>query len=277
MDYGSEGFVQSIERFKPHAFHSKDGDGLYISHSHPCDELTLITAGEGYYSSPDQNIKVGEGDLILIPSGLHHGFVCVEQWSGVSIHVEHHKLPNSCQYLFQSELEQPRIHHARLAADDLRWAAMSCDQLERERNADEPDSGSGSLMRVAFETLLLLYQRNANEARDAARPADDKSFVREVLKDIHSGYQEQLTVGELADKHYVSESSLRKKFAEEIGVSPKQYIIKLRVKEAQRLLRQTNKAIESISAEVGFTSSSRFYHFFNKAVGVTPLEWRKFS
>lgn len=31
---------------------------------------------------------------------------------------------------------------------------------------------------------------------------------------------------------------------------------------------------EMISSEVGFTSSSRFYDYFVRSVGVTPLEWR---
>jgi AraC-like DNA-binding protein len=62
-----------------------------------------------------------------------------------------------------------------------------------------------------------------------------------------------------------------------LGVSPKQYIINLRLEEAKRLLQQTNKAIEYISSEVGFTSSSRFYDLFVKWVGVTPMEWRKLN
>ncbi|MHA7581585.1 cupin domain-containing protein [Paenibacillus vandeheii] len=67
--------IVSIERFKPHLFHMEQGEGLFKSHSHAYDELTLILDGEGYYSSPEQNVKVGAGDLIMIPPGLHHGCV----------------------------------------------------------------------------------------------------------------------------------------------------------------------------------------------------------
>ncbi|MDN4605187.1 family 43 glycosylhydrolase [Paenibacillus sp. F6_3S_P_1C] len=75
MPNNGTSFIVSIERFKPHLFHLEQGEGLFKSHSHAYDELTLILDGEGYYSSPEQNVKVGAGDLIMIPPGLHHGCV----------------------------------------------------------------------------------------------------------------------------------------------------------------------------------------------------------
>ncbi|MBE9915953.1 helix-turn-helix transcriptional regulator [Paenibacillus donghaensis] len=274
MENSEKGFVISMDRFKPHTFQAEQGEGLFMSHSHEYDELTLILEGEGYYSSSEQNIKVAAGDLILIPPRLHHGFVCTRPWQGISVHFFHDKLPAHCQYLFhETECEPHRIRSAHLHDDDMRWAEISFFQLEKEWKSERQDIDSYNLMRIAFETTLLLFQRN----RETWMPitGNDYVVIEEVLKEIHSKYHTQITVNELAARHFISESSLRKKFSESFGVSPKQYIISLRLMESKRLLQQTNKAIESISAEVGFTSSSRFYEFFIKSTGVTPLEWRK--
>lgn len=100
MNNHEPSFVISMERFKPHTFQAEQGEGLFKSHSHEYDELTLILDGEGYYSSSEQNIKVAAGDLILIPPGLHHGFVCTKPWQGISVHFFHDRLPVHCQYLF---------------------------------------------------------------------------------------------------------------------------------------------------------------------------------
>ncbi|MGG6314296.1 helix-turn-helix domain-containing protein [Paenibacillus macerans] len=268
-------FIISLERFHPHTFQAKEGEGLFMSHAHEYDELTLILDGEGYYSSSGQNIKVVAGDLILIPSLLHHGFVCTEPWQGISVHFYHDKLPVYCQYLFhKAEREPHRIRSAHLGEEDLHWAEISLSQLEKELKASEDSIVSHNLMRIAIETTLLLFQRNRTDFA-AAESTSDKAVVEEVLKEIHASYFTQITVNELAARHFLSESNLRKKFSEWMGVSPKQYIINLRLQEAKRLLQQTDKAIETISTEVGFTSSSRFYDFFLKSVGVTPLEWRK--
>ncbi|WP_340023673.1 AraC family transcriptional regulator [Paenibacillus sp. FSL K6-1096] len=275
MQNDTKNFVISMERFMPHTFQAEKGEGLFMSHSHNYDELTLILEGEGYYSSLDQNIKVAKGDLILIPSGLHHGFVCTEPWQGISVHFYHDKLPAYCQYLFHNaEREQDRIRSAYLSEDDMRWAEMSLLQLEKEWKLDSYNADSYVLMRVAMETILLLFQRNRVTTL-MPHVLDDQLTIQEVLKEIHAGYHTQITVSELAARYFLSESNLRKKFTELMGVSPKQYMINLRLREAKRLLLQTDKAVEIISHEVGFTSSSRFYHFFVKAEGTTPLEWRK--
>ncbi|WP_313996793.1 AraC family transcriptional regulator [uncultured Paenibacillus sp.] len=275
MKNNKKSFVISLERFKPHTFQAEQGEGLFMSHSHEYDELTLILDGEGYYSSQQQNMKVIAGDLILIPSQLHHGFVCTEPWKGVSVHFYHDMLPAYCQHLFHNAEREPhRIRSAHLNEDDLRWAEISFFQLEKEWKLAEHSADSNNLMRIAFETTLLLFQRNRT-ILPAIESTADQAIVEEVLKEIHASYYTQITVNELAARHFLSESNLRKKFSEWTGVSPKQYIINLRLQEAKRLLQQTNKAIDSISSEVGFTSSSRFYDFFVKSFGITPLEWRK--
>jgi len=269
-------FITSIERFKPHTFQAEQGEGLFISHTHEYDELTLILDGEGYYSSLDQNIKVAKGDLILIPSGLHHGFVCTEPWAGISVHFVYAKIPAYCQYLFHNAYETPlRIRNARLEEDDRRWGEVSLQQLEKAWRTDDTREISYDLMRIAFETVLLLFHRNLTAAQTETERTSDKRILQEVLKEIHRNYNASITIGEIAARHFLSESILRKKFSEALGMSPKQYILNLRVEEAKRLLQQTNKAIEYISSEVGFTSSSRFYDQFIKTVGITPLEWRK--
>lgn len=271
----AKGFITSIERFKPHTFQAEQGEGLFMSHSHEYDELTLILGGGGYYSSYEQNIKVSAGDLILIPSGLHHGFVCTEPWTGLSVHFLYAKVPAFCQYLFLSAYQKPhRLWSAHLDEGDSQWAEMSLTRLEREWHSEERGDYSYDLMRIAFETVLLLFHRNATVTPDTEAHGD-KRIVQEVLKEIHRNYNTPITIHDIAARHYLSESILRKKFSEAVGVSPKQYVINLRIEEAKRLLSQTSKAIEFISSEVGFTSSSRFYEQFVKSVGVTPLEWRK--
>ncbi|OWR31922.1 AraC family transcriptional regulator [Saccharibacillus sp. O23] len=265
--------IDSIERFKPHTFSFERGEGLFMSHSHDCDELTLILEGQGYYSSPEQNIKVSAGDVVLIPPRLHHGFVCTVPWQGISVHFRHDRLPVHSRYPFgAAEREPNRILHARLEGEELRWAESSLSQLEREWRADDGGSDGRQLMRLALETTLLLFRRGRSCGAPSA--AGDRSVVQEVLKEIHARYYAGITIGELAARHFLSESHLRKKFTEAMGLSPKQYIINLRLMEAKRLLQQTDQAIESISSEVGFTSSSRFYELFVKSAGMTPLEWR---
>ncbi|MFD0696557.1 helix-turn-helix domain-containing protein [Paenibacillus sp. GCM10027628] len=272
------GFITSIEHFKPHTFQAEQGEGLFISHSHDWDELTLILDGEGYYSSAEQNIKVTKGDLILIPSQLHHGFVCIKPWRGISLHFIFDKIPAYCQYLFLNAYQKPlhiRISH--LQEEHLKWANIALLQLELEWKTEEKSEYSYDIMRNILETVLLLYHKNMITSQSLPEKTDDSLIIQEVLREIHRRYNTSITINEIASRHFLSESLLRRKFSETLGISPKQYIINLRLEEAKRLLQQTDRAIEYISSEVGFTSSSRFYDLFVKWVGMTPMEWRKLN
>ncbi|CAH1210117.1 MULTISPECIES: AraC family transcriptional regulator [Paenibacillus] len=275
MENANMPFIVSIERFKPHTYQLEQGEGFFMSHSHGYDELTLVLEGEGYYSSPQQNIKVAAGDMIVIPPGLHHGFVCTTPWQGISVHYRMDILPVQSRYPFhRSDQEGERIHHAHLTQDDLQWANFSLARLEKECLSDDRDMDGLHLKQLALETVLQLFRRNLVREQSSEAGRSEQRVIQDILKEIHMKYFTSLTVGDLAAKHFMSESHLRKKFVEAVGVSPKQYIINLRIKEAKRLLRQSSKAIETIAAEVGFTSSSRFYDSFVKSVGATPLEWR---
>jgi AraC family L-rhamnose operon transcriptional activator RhaR len=273
------GFVDSIEHFLPHVFEALQGEGLYRSHSHEFDEITLILEGEGYYTSQGQNIMVTAGDLILIPPKLFHGFVCLKAWKGISMHFSNKEIPAYCQFLLEHAYQQNphQILLIHLDGPHLDRAILAMQQTEEEWFRATIHEFSYDLMRNALETLLLTYHMNVSESVKQAKiqEGNDEQIIQDALKEIHRSYHTALRISDLAVRHFLSESIFRKKFTERIGVSPKQYIISLRLNEAKRLLRHTHKPIELISSEVGFTSSSRFHDLFIKHEGKTPLEWRK--
>lgn len=64
-------------------------------------------------------------------------------------------------------------------------------------------------------------------------------------------------------------------FKAEYGMTPKAYSDALRLKEAQRLLADTDAKVIDIAYQVGFGSLTAFYSFFKKATGKTPSEYRR--
>ena len=54
-----------------------------------------------------------------------------------------------------------------------------------------------------------------------------------------------------------------------------EYVLSLRVQRAQRLLTTTNQSVGEIALATGFYDQSHFTKRFNKAVGMTPLAYRK--
>lgn len=77
----------------------------------------------------------------------------------------------------------------------------------------------------------------------------------------------------LAQKMGISEVYLRKLFISHLGVTPKQYILDLRIKTAQQLLISTSKSITEISEKCGFTSVYHFCRIFKLKTSFTPTQY----
>ena len=77
----------------------------------------------------------------------------------------------------------------------------------------------------------------------------------------------------LAQKMDISEVYLRKLFISQLGVTPKQYILDLRIKTAEQLLINTSKSVTKISEECGFTSVYHFCRIFKQKTYLTPTEY----
>lgn len=272
------GFMDCIANFHTNPSDKDNKEGIFQSHSHLSAEITLLVRGEGFYAAGEQNVEVLPGDLLLIPADLKHSYVCIKAWEGYSLHIYDQNLPPYCQYLLSHAFSQRPgpILKASLTPGAAERALAAMHQIEEECSREENSEYSYDLLRNALETLLLAYHTGTcDQATEAPSEHPEEQMIQDALKEIHQNYHTSLKVSDLAANHYLSESIFRKKFTDRIGMSPKQYIISLRIDEAKRLLHTSRKPVEFIASEVGFSSSSRFHDLFVKHVGMTPMEWRR--
>ncbi|MEO0883755.1 MAG: response regulator transcription factor [Pseudomonadota bacterium] len=135
----------------------------------------------------------------------------------------------------------------------------------------------------AVLSLVLISPSRASETVNLAKLASkstlENRFVQSTAEELESfidrKFNTLLTLKEMADHVDLSEGQFARRFRATFGLSPYQYVIKKRIDEAKRLLRSTDWALVEISDAVGFGSQSHFTTAFKKAVGVTPLTYRK--
>lgn len=105
-----------------------------------------------------------------------------------------------------------------------------------------------------------------------------KSISPEVLKIlsyINANYNQQITLKILCDEFFLSKVSLCKKFKSVMNCSIMEYVNQMRLSKAKSLLRETNKTIEEIAFDCGFSSANYFGLIFKKEVGLSPLNYKK--
>ncbi len=102
-----------------------------------------------------------------------------------------------------------------------------------------------------------------------------KKVISQVLLYIEEHYDEDINLGELADRLYVNQSYLSREFKKSTGYSMVKFITNKRIREARELLRSTSLSVTEIATRVGYNNITHFHTMFKKEIGISPKEFRK--
>ncbi len=92
---------------------------------------------------------------------------------------------------------------------------------------------------------------------------------------LASQLDQPLVVAELAAQSGLSVRSFQRRFSQATGLSPQQYLQKLRMDSAEELLRNSNLPVTDISHHCGFNDSSYFCKLFRQRYEFSPGEYRR--
>ncbi len=132
---------------------------------------------------------------------------------------------------------------------------------------------------VWSEKMLLavteeLIRETLEYAAEEKKSKDIKP-IREIKKYIEENYMEEISLGQLAELVDMNASYLSSVFKKETGMTYSEYLILCRVKQASRLLVETNLSIGEIAHQSGYQDARYFSKQFSKQVGLKPSEYRK--
>lgn len=111
------------------------------------------------------------------------------------------------------------------------------------------------------------------ETLDMRAVSNDYSVAR-AQHYMEQHYMDNITVAKLAALGYVSPSCFNRRFKNEVGITPIEYLIEIRMKRAKTLLRRKNIPITEIAMQCGFGSNSHFSSCFQSRTGLSPSEYR---
>jgi AraC family transcriptional regulator, arabinose operon regulatory protein len=122
--------------------------------------------------------------------------------------------------------------------------------------------------------LLALFLNTADpEGRQGPRP--EILRFKPVLDHIDRNLLGPLRMGDLARLVHLEPSYFSRLFAHHFGMPPVRYVLHRKIKQAQILLWQTDRTVESIGSALGFTDGFHFSRTFKKIAGVPPAHYRR--
>jgi len=100
-------------------------------------------------------------------------------------------------------------------------------------------------------------------------------FIPQATEFIRENFSRQITLSNLAERAGYSPNYFHHVFSSVMGKTPQEYLTEERIRNAKRLLVQSDKSLSEIAYECGFSSQSHFSRQFKKHTFSTPGQYRQ--
>jgi AraC-like DNA-binding protein len=233
----------------------------------PDHNFIHVTRGEVEWVVEDATVRLVPGDLLLVPPGVRHRAQSVAAAVTLaSLHVDV-VLPGG-QPVFDL-LRPPRVQAvapgSRLAAY---WRGY-IDEFEGKELA------ARRIMLEPWARLIVLELLGDNARRGRLEVQPVHPVVAEMLTELADLVDRQVTLDELAARSGFSAQHLGRLFRDQLGVTPLQYLGRLRMERAAELLTEGRLTVKAVARHLGFADPYYFSRAFKRHFGRSPSSYQR--
>ena len=261
-------------------------DSLSQLHIHDFVEVSIVTAGRGIHRTPDGCAECGAGDTYVIGAGVPHAYfaaedgerptVCNLVFDPTELFEGEAADPDSPRYCYGLFREDPLTVYVMLTSRTLEDVERTVTRMEKELSRRRPEWEMA--VKSYLINILIMMGRYASQRENsptAPRPKE-RLVAMEVTRTVMERYGDSgLTLESIAAALYISKSYLCRIFRRVTGESFGDYLRRVRLEQACRLLRETELTAEQIVYACGMRDVPTFYRQFKSHVGMTPNTYRQ--
>jgi|SaaInlStandDraft_1057018.scaffolds.fasta_scaffold04446_6 AraC-like DNA-binding protein len=232
------------------------------AHRHHTYEVVLLEKGHLDWFIEKQEYALSPDSIFLThpeeTHGSHSGIIQPSIFSWIQIAPEF--LPSK----LQSIISLPKWKH-RVLDPNLR--SLIHHMLHEIR---EPTPSSKAMM----EGLLIQFVITLSRCGNQILPQVHSHEVHKVIQSVKSRPTHPWCNEELENISGLHHTQLNERFHQEVGQTARSFALRIRLQEAQRLLRETSLSITCLAYQLGFSNSQHLSSTFRKHYGITPTECR---
>lgn len=233
----------------------------------PDYNLIFVTRGQVVWVIEGEPYPLRDGDLVVVPPGVpHHGYSQTPRITLESFHVEA-SLPSGQDVL--AILIPPRFQHVEPNSYLDRYLRTA------QAEFDRPDHAQASLMLQSWGRLILLELLRDNALRGRLRYQPIDPLVMDLLEGLRHKLGQPVSLEDLARWSGFSPQHLNRLFQKHIGVTPLQYLTRLRMEQAAQRLLSGQATVRAIAQEVGYDDPYYFSRLFRRHFGRSPAQYRQ--
>lgn len=243
----------------PNYSYGKDRRDYYLLH--------YITQGKGTYNTGEKSYPLSKHDGFLILPGatIVHKADAHDPW-------------DVCWVAFFGRKAEELLKAAGLDEDHLIFRYEKDDFLEsciksiysESRNGRNIAAINGYFYLFVGKLIEIHQEKSKGDRNKVAAFSHFDAALNFIKRNIHTG----ISVEDLAKYLRLDLSQVYRVFKKKTGLSPQQFIARMRMQKACELISGTDLSVREISEWLSFEYQSHFNKQFKKAVGVTPSEYR---
>ena len=248
-------------------------------HTHDYYEFYFFLEGNVQIQVGEEMFAVRYGDMMLIPPGLPHHTVIINQdvpyrrfvfW--ISQEYCNHLLQSSPDYAYimqYVEIEKRYIFHA----DQVAFNAIQSKLLRLLEEMRSQKFGRDAQISICVNDVILSLNRLTYEINTPQKKNIEYLLYRQLEEYIEEHLEEDLSLETLARNFFVSKYHIAHVFKDNIGMSIHQYITKKRLNLCKEAI-SGGMSITDAYHRFGFGDYSSFYRAFKKEYGISPKDYR---
>ncbi len=258
-------------------------------HTHEFSEIAIILNGSAIHETDfcSSSTTVQAGDVLVMPSGGMHKFrneVDIEQFN-VLFQFEKLPVPSkdimlhpgfSSLFRLNPEYCRKMRYYPKFQLDK-QYALPRVRSLLENAYAMQERKVPGYMLAVygAFLQLIPILLENYHHSNQSlsSRPESPERLA-DCLDYMQHNFQKELSTGQLAARSGMAPASFVRHFKAATGLTPQEYLIRLRLDEAKQLLQESSCPIAEIAQKTGFADSNYFSRLFKLKNNLSPREYR---
>ncbi len=254
-------------------------------HAHgPYWELVIVAEGRGQHLLGQDTFALRAGDVLVIPRGVQHGYGHCADLGLINVMFEPNKLnlplaelrcvdgfSEVFDFNAKGRTKPASFRHLKVDPPTLARLIDTLEKLHAELLARH--AGFELLIKGHFASVLIELARHQSGASTTPLP-EAYARLSGVIDWLAKNVSQQIAVEQLAEVAHCSRSTLERLFQKCLSTSPLNYVLRLRVHEAEKLLQATDASIAEVAIQVGMSDSSYFTRMFRRHTGVLPKEYR---
>ena len=247
-------------------------------------QIGVVVSGCGIHQILNQTYECHTGDMYILRSGIHHGYFAKSESEKPTVYTlcfDPAELfsnpwgnPDAYEYCFGVFRDQIPVSYALLNSSFMQEFSDAFVAITQELSRQELQWQSAATAQLAL--LLIRIARYIHMANTASQehPKEWITVSAAMRLALERCSDSNMTLESIANQLFVSQSHLSKLFVKVTGDSFMEYVRKIRIRLACRLLSTTALTNEQIVIQCGLKDIPSFYRIFKIYMGTTPYQYR---